>query len=84
MQKQGADSIEIKADVQDHFNQKVQKDLSHTVWNSGCNSWYTNAEGKNFSLWPGYTWKYWLETQSPDKNAFILRKAKTAPQLNIA
>ena len=84
MKKQGADSIEVKAEVQDQFNEKVQKDLSNTVWSSGCNSWYTNAEGKNFSLWSGYTWKYWLETQKPDKNAFILKKAKASAKSKAA
>ncbi len=69
------DSIEVKAEVQDEFNKKLQKDLKNTVWSSGCNSWYTNAEGKNFALWSGYTWKYWLETQKLDRHAFILKKA---------
>lgn len=75
MQKQDYASIEVKAAVQDAFNEKVQEDLKNTVWSSGCNSWYTNAEGKNFSLWSGYTWKYWLETQKPDLNAFIFNRA---------
>lgn len=77
MQKQHVDSVEIKAHVQDEFNAKVQEDLKHTVWSTGCNSWYTNAEGKNFTLWSGYTWKYWLETQKPNKNAFIFSRLKS-------
>ncbi|WP_252353320.1 hypothetical protein, partial [Acinetobacter baumannii] len=28
-----------------------------------CSSWYQAADGKNFSLWPTYTWKYWLDTR---------------------
>ena len=75
MKKHHMDSIEVKAEVQDEFNKKLQKDLKNTVWSSGCNSWYTNAEGKNFALWSGYTWKYWLETQKLDRHAFILKKA---------
>lgn len=78
MKKQHADSIEVKAEIQDQFNVKVQHDLKNTVWSSGCNSWYTNAEGKNFVLWSGYTWKYWWETQRLDKKAFIFAKAKSA------
>ena len=71
MQKKKYNSIEVKADVQDAFNAQVQQDLKGTVWSFGCNSWYTNAEGKNFTLWSGYTWKYWLDTQKPKLDAFI-------------
>lgn len=83
IKKHHADSIEVKAEVQDAFNDKVQKDLENTVWSSGCNSWYTNAEGKNFSLWSGYTWKYWLETQKLSRDSFIFTKAKS-PKPHVA
>ena len=77
VKQHNAQSIEVKSEVQDAFNAQVQEDLKDTVWSSGCNSWYTNAEGKNFTLWSGYTWKYWLETQKPKSDAFIFEKAKT-------
>ena len=76
MKAKQVDSVEVKAEAQDQFNAQVQADLKDTVWSSGCNSWYTNAEGKNFSLWSGYTWKYWLKTQKLDHNAFIFTKAQ--------
>ncbi|OTG82984.1 flavin-containing monooxygenase [Acinetobacter sp. ANC 4648] len=56
-------AISVKAEAQDQFNQNVQKQLKGTVWQSGCVSWYQQDGGKNFSLWPTYTWKYWLETR---------------------
>lgn len=37
-----------------------------TVWQSGCVSWYQQEGGKNFALWPTYTWKYWLKTKKPN------------------
>jgi hypothetical protein len=27
--------------------------LKRTVWNSGCKSWYKNATGRIFALYPG-------------------------------
>lgn len=58
-----SDAIVVKDDVQDDFNDQLQRKMKHTVWASGCVSWYQNAQGKNFTLWPNYTWKYWLKTK---------------------
>ena len=70
-EKRHAQAVEVKAQIQDAFNERMQNDLKGTVWQSGCNSWYQSAEGKNFTLWPGYTWKYWLETQRVNAQDFI-------------
>ena len=56
-------SIVVKGNVQDQFNEDVQKQLQGTVWQSGCVSWYQQDGGKNFALWPTYTWKFWLQTR---------------------
>lgn len=65
-------AIAVKAEVQDQFNENVQKQLEGTVWQSGCVSWYQQDGGKNFSLWPTYTWKYWLETRKANPADFRL------------
>ena len=54
-----ADAVVVRADVHDQFNQDLQKQLKNSVWQSGCVSWYQNDLGKNFALWPDYTWRYW-------------------------
>lgn len=70
-----ADAIEVKPDVQKAFNEDVQKRLQGTVWQSGCVSWYQQDGGKNFSLWPGYTWRYWLATRKVKASDYVLSKA---------
>jgi len=65
-------AIVIKDQVQDRFNQRVQKWLDGTVWQSGCVSWYQQDSGKNFALWPTYTWKYWLQTKKLNPADFHL------------
>ncbi len=73
----GAQAVEIKADVLKKFNDQVQAQLQGTVWQSGgCVSWYQDANGKNFSLWPTYTWKYWLATRKVNINDYQLIKAQ--------
>ncbi|WP_313564229.1 NAD(P)/FAD-dependent oxidoreductase [Acinetobacter sp.] len=61
-----SDAIMVKDQAQDAFNQQVQHMFEKTVWQFGCVSWYQQEGGKNFALWPTYTWKYWLKTKKPN------------------
>ena len=58
-----ADYLEVTPAAQAAFNARVQRALRGTVWNSGCTSWYQQADGKNFTIWPWSTWRYWLRTR---------------------
>lgn len=63
LERTQTDAIVVKESVQVRFNANLQKQFKGTVWQSGCASWYQQDGGKNFALWPSYTWKYWLKTQ---------------------
>jgi cation diffusion facilitator CzcD-associated flavoprotein CzcO len=63
LEARGADCLVLDPAAQAHFNQRVQKALEGTVWNSGCKSWYQSADGRNFTIWPWSTWRYWLATR---------------------
>ena len=39
-----AATVEIKADAEVAYTNKMQDDLSKTVWNSGCQSWYVKED----------------------------------------
>jgi hypothetical protein len=56
-------AVEIRTDVQASFNQEMQRRMSHTVWTSGCSSWYLDAHRHNTTLWPGFTWEYRRRTR---------------------
>jgi len=45
--------IDVKRDVQDAWNERLQRRMPHTAWLSGCNSWYLSEGGENRSLFPG-------------------------------
>jgi cation diffusion facilitator CzcD-associated flavoprotein CzcO len=65
--RNGAQAINVRRDVQDRFNTEVQRKLAGSVWNTGgCASWYLDANGVNRTLWPGFTWQYWLRTRKVD------------------
>jgi cation diffusion facilitator CzcD-associated flavoprotein CzcO len=47
------------------FYRDVQAAMERTVWASGCASYYQSAGGRIDSLWPGFTWDYWLHMHRP-------------------
>ncbi len=54
-------ALEVKAEVQAAYNQKLQRNLRKTVWNSGCSSIYVLENGKNVTNWQGFTFSFrWL------------------------
>ena len=62
--KAGAQALAPTRAAQDRFNEKLQDDLSTTVWNTGgCQSWYLDEHGVNRSLWSGLASEYWLATR---------------------
>jgi cation diffusion facilitator CzcD-associated flavoprotein CzcO len=65
-------SIEVRPAAQRQFNQRIQERLQDVVWNTGgCVSWYLDENGKNVTLWPGYTTEYWLRTRRPQWSAYL-------------
>ena len=50
--------LDVKPDVQETYNRAIQEQLKTTVWASGCQSWYLNAQGKNTTIWPALTVTY--------------------------
>jgi cation diffusion facilitator CzcD-associated flavoprotein CzcO len=77
MDKKGAKTIEVTADAANNFNDDIQQQLQKMVWSKGgCKSWYLNEKGENNTLWPGFTWKYWLKTRTPEFKHFVLGGGK--------
>lgn len=70
-------SLDVKPEVQARFNQKLQKRLDEAVWSAGgCQSWYLDEFGKNRTLWPSFTFEYWMRTRKfePKKYTFDYRR----------
>lgn len=64
MRRHGLHSFEVRADVQQRFNERIQRRLQGTVWNSGgCASWYLDENGNNTTIWPGFTWPFRRRTR---------------------
>ena len=50
--------LDVKEDVQQRHNQRLQKRLAKTNWNSGCKSWYLTEDGFNATMFPGFATQY--------------------------
>jgi cation diffusion facilitator CzcD-associated flavoprotein CzcO len=72
MRERGAAALEVLPEAQARFNRELQERMKKTVWMSGCKSWYQDSRGKNTTLWPGFTWEYWLKTRRVRESEYRL------------
>jgi cation diffusion facilitator CzcD-associated flavoprotein CzcO len=80
MDSAGATTVEVRPDAQHAYNRDLQRKLATTVWNTGgCKSWYLDANGRNTSLWPGYTWRFRQRTRRFDPWSYVMRYAAARP-----
>jgi cation diffusion facilitator CzcD-associated flavoprotein CzcO len=71
LDRTGTPALEPTPQAQESFVAEVDRKMVGTVWTSGgCRSWYLDATGRNSTLWPGYTWSYWLRTRRFDPAAY--------------
>jgi cation diffusion facilitator CzcD-associated flavoprotein CzcO len=74
MDRRGLDVIEVREQVQQRYDEEIQRKLQGTVWESGgCASWYRNEQGKNTTIWPGSTWPFRRRLRTFDADDYELR-----------
>jgi cation diffusion facilitator CzcD-associated flavoprotein CzcO len=60
----GATALDTRRDRQDAYNAGLQRRLDGSVWTAGgCASWYLDDDGRNRTLWPGYTFDFRRRTR---------------------
>jgi hypothetical protein len=73
MRERGAGKVEVRPDAVKAYNNRLQAKMGDTVWNSGgCASWYIDANGKNTTIWPDFTFTFWKQTREFDPAAYEL------------
>jgi 4-hydroxyacetophenone monooxygenase len=73
----GARTLEVKREVHDAFNVKVDKANALMAWGSPhVTSWYKNAKGRVSQNWPFPIVDYWTATIAPNPDDFVLSGAK--------
>lgn len=58
--KRGAHQmIEVKAEAEDKYTNKIHQEMAKTVWQTGgCNSWYKSKSGKVIAMFPGFSFTF--------------------------
>lgn len=64
--------LDVKEAIQQVYNRRIQSQFKGTVWTSGCNSWYMNAQGKNTTLYPRLPLNFRQETKKFYPQAYQL------------
>lgn len=68
-------TFSIKESVNNEYNRWLQSKLKKAVWHlGGCQSWYQNAEGIVTTIWPDFSWMYYLLMKTFDYQNYILEK----------
>jgi cation diffusion facilitator CzcD-associated flavoprotein CzcO len=76
MDARGAQAVEPTPEAQREFNDQLQEKVSKGVWSQGgCTSWYLDSKGKNRTIWPGFTFRYWWTTRKVDQGDFAWERA---------
>ena len=87
LDRTGAAAVDPRPEVQEAYNDALQRRLARSVWNSGgCASWYLDERGRNTTLWPGFTWQFRLATRRFDAEAYelVARRPAPAPEPAVA
>lgn len=63
-------AMDVKPDRLRNFSATIQQKLQHSVWESGCQSWYLDKHGKNTVNWPGFTFTYRKATRQVDPDDY--------------
>jgi cation diffusion facilitator CzcD-associated flavoprotein CzcO len=81
MDERGAASVNVRRPVFRAWSDEIQRKAKNTVWNSGgCASWYLDAEGRNTTIWPDYTFRFRRRTRRFDPASYELTAASSGGQ----
>ncbi|MGH9116078.1 MAG: flavin-containing monooxygenase, partial [Acidimicrobiales bacterium] len=76
MRAEGLGVAEVRPAAEGHWRERVQRDMSSTVWmTGGCASWYLDARGRNTTLWPGFSFQFRRATRRFDPGVYRLSPA---------
>jgi len=73
MLAQRADTIEVRQDVHDRFNERCDAENAAMAWgHSRVNSWYKNEFGRVAQNWPFTLLEYWQRTRRAEPSDFLV------------
>jgi cation diffusion facilitator CzcD-associated flavoprotein CzcO len=71
--------VDVRPATAAAFDEEMQRRLAGSVWNTGgCSSWYLDEQGRNPTMWPGFTFEYRRRTRHFDLAAYRARRRRPA------
>jgi cation diffusion facilitator CzcD-associated flavoprotein CzcO len=84
MEHAGLAQVEPARQAQQAYNDRLQRKLERTVWNTGgCQSWYLDANGRNTTLWPTFTFEFMRQLRHADLREYEVSPAVPAERERI-
>lgn len=86
LRERGAAALEVRSDAQRTWNDDVQRKMEGTVWTSGgCASWYLDANGRNTTLWPDFTFRFrrTMKRFEPGEHRVVLPAPAPEPEREL-
>ncbi|MDH3199488.1 MAG: NAD(P)/FAD-dependent oxidoreductase [Myxococcales bacterium] len=71
LQKKKAKYMNVRTPALRRYNEELEQRLENTVWTSGCKSWYTQEDGKNIAIWPGFSFRYRARTRAVEVDHYV-------------
>ena len=76
MIERGLGAIEVRKDVHDEYNRRVDEAHSRMIWSHrGMDTWYRNAAGRIVTNSPWRVVDYWQMTREVDLDDFVMEPA---------
>jgi cation diffusion facilitator CzcD-associated flavoprotein CzcO len=72
----GKVALDPRPEAVTSWNRHVQDRMERSVWNSGCDSWYLDANGRNTTVWPGTTAEFRRGTKEVRLEEYEVRRAR--------
>ncbi|SHY70984.1 monooxygenase [Mycobacteroides abscessus subsp. abscessus] len=73
--------MDARPEIQESYNQDIQRRLQSTTWNSGCQSWYLTDDGFNATMFPGFATQYVKQLKRLDLQEYRIAVAQTNDEL---
>ncbi|KAJ9137100.1 Monooxygenase [Pleurostoma richardsiae] len=76
----------LKRDAEERYVSRIQTDLSKTVWNSGCSSWYIEKDAEKGQTWNAMSYPYsqahfWYRSLFPTWSDWEFSGPKSLPAI---
>jgi cation diffusion facilitator CzcD-associated flavoprotein CzcO len=84
MERAGVAAIEPRPEAQDAWNAQIQRKSRGTVWlNGGCHSWYIDRNGKNSTLWPDHTFRFFAAMKRFEPSEYRVLPASVPAEIPV-